>query len=72
MNLELARFNMIEQQIRPCEVLDPAVISILGSIRREDFVPSAHRAMAFADTQVPLLPGAPQGACMLEIGRAHV
>ena len=66
MNLELARFNMIEQQIRPWEVLDPAVISILGSIRREDFVPSAHRAMAFADTQVPLLPGAPGGACMLE------
>jgi protein-L-isoaspartate(D-aspartate) O-methyltransferase len=66
MNLELARFNMIEQQIRPWEVLDPAVISILGSIRREDFVPSTHRAMAFADTQVPLLPGAPQGTCMLE------
>ena len=66
MNLELARFNMIEQQIRPWEVLDPAVISILGSIRREDFVPPAHRALAFADTQVPLLPGAPNGACMLE------
>lgn len=66
MNLELARFNMIEQQIRPWEVLDPAVISILGSIRREDFVPNSLRALAFADTQVPLLPGAPQGACMLE------
>ncbi|MEK0419019.1 MAG: protein-L-isoaspartate(D-aspartate) O-methyltransferase Pcm [Pseudomonadota bacterium] len=66
MNLELARFNMIEQQIRPWEVLDPAVISILGSIRREDFVPPTHRALAFADTQVPLLPGAPNGACMLE------
>ena len=66
MNLELARFNMIEQQIRPWEVLDPAVISILGSIRREDFVPPALRALAFVDTQVPLLPGAPQGACMLE------
>lgn len=66
MNLELARFHMIEQQIRPWEVLDPSVISILGSIRREDFVPPALRALAFVDTQVPLLPGAPQGACMLE------
>jgi protein-L-isoaspartate(D-aspartate) O-methyltransferase len=65
MNLELARFNMIEQQIRPWEVLDPGVLSLLGAVRREDFVPARHRALAFVDTQVPLLDGVP-GACMLE------
>jgi len=65
MNLELARFNMIEQQIRPWEVLDPGVLSLLASMRREEFVPPRHRAMAFVDSQVPLLDGVP-GACMLE------
>ncbi len=62
MNIETARFNMIEQQIRPWEVLDPAVLSLLSTVRREDFVPPAMRALAFVDTQVPLVPG----ACMLE------
>ncbi len=62
MNLELARFNMIEQQIRPWEVLDPAVLNLLAVVKREDFVPPAYRAMAFVDTQVPL----PGGQCMLE------
>jgi protein-L-isoaspartate(D-aspartate) O-methyltransferase len=66
MNPELARFNMIEQQIRPWDVLDPAVLELLATMRREDFVPAAYRALAFVDTQVPLLPGAPDGACMLE------
>jgi protein-L-isoaspartate(D-aspartate) O-methyltransferase len=66
MNLELARFNMIEQQIRPWEVLDPAVLTLLSTVKREDFVPPAYAALAFVDTQVPLLPGAPEGACMLE------
>ena len=66
MNLEQARFNMIEQQIRPWDVLDPGVLALLARLRREDFVPAAHRALAFVDTQVPLLEGAPQGACMLE------
>ncbi len=66
MNIELARFNMIEQQIRPWEVLDQNVLSLLGTVRREDFVPSQLRALAFVDTQVPLAPGAPQGQCMLE------
>lgn len=65
MNTELARFNMIEQQIRPWQVLDPVVLSLLAAVKREDFVPEKHRAMAFVDTQVPLTdkPGAP---CMLE------
>jgi protein-L-isoaspartate(D-aspartate) O-methyltransferase len=69
MNTELARFNMIEQQIRPWDVLDPVVLDLLATMRREDFVPAAYRALAFVDTQVPLLPGASaaaEGACMLE------
>ena len=66
MNTELARFNMIEQQIRPWEVLDPAVLSLLATVRREDFVPPPLRAMAFVDTQVPLVPGHSDGPHMLE------
>ncbi len=54
MDTELARFNMIEQQIRPWEVLDQAVLSLLATVRREDFVPHAMRALAFVDTPVPL------------------
>ncbi len=66
MNIELARFNMIEQQIRPWDVLDQAVLSLLATVRREDFVPPAMRALAFVDTQVPLVAGDPNGPCMLE------
>jgi protein-L-isoaspartate(D-aspartate) O-methyltransferase len=66
MNTELARFNMIEQQIRPWEVLDPNVLALLATLKREDFVPPAMRALAFVDTQVPLLDGDPSGPCMLE------
>ncbi|MBA3995725.1 MAG: protein-L-isoaspartate O-methyltransferase [Candidatus Accumulibacter sp.] len=54
MNFEQARFNMIEQQIRPWEVLDPEVLELLSVIRREDFVPAAHRALAFADLELPI------------------
>jgi protein-L-isoaspartate(D-aspartate) O-methyltransferase len=61
MNLEQARFNMIEQQIRPWEVLDQGVLSLLAVVRREEFVPTAYRALAFIDTEVPL----PEGQCML-------
>ena len=61
MNLEQARSNMVEQQIRPWEVLDQAVLSLLAAVRREDFVPPAYRALAFVDTEVPL----PEGQCML-------
>lgn len=57
MNTEQARFNMIEQQIRPWEVLDQAVLSLLARVRREDFVPPACRALAFFDTEVPLADG---------------
>jgi len=54
MNVDQARFNMIEQQIRPWEVLDPAVLSALGKLRREEFVPPEYRELAFADMNVPL------------------
>lgn len=58
MNTEIARFNMIEQQIRPWEVLDPNVLQLLSTVKREDFVPPAMKALAFVDTQVPLAGGA--------------
>jgi protein-L-isoaspartate(D-aspartate) O-methyltransferase len=61
MNIEQARFNMIEQQIRPWDVLDPAVLELLAVVKREDFTPVAYRSMAFVDTEVPL----PGGPCML-------
>ena len=54
MNYEQARFNMIEQQIRPWEVLDNQVLSLLAVVKREDFVPLAHKALAFADLEIPL------------------
>jgi len=68
MKTEIARFNMIEQQIRPWDVLDPHVLELLAHMRREDFVPAAHRALAFVDTQVPLGPaqGALPAPVMLE------
>lgn len=54
MSIEQARFNMIEQQIRPWDVLDQGVLSLLAVVKREDFVPPEHRGMAFFDTEVPL------------------
>lgn len=54
MNYEQARFNMIEQQIRPCQVLDKGVLDLLARVRREDFVPPAHKALAFVDMELPL------------------
>lgn len=54
MNYELARHNMIEQQIRPWHVLNPDVLQILGAIRREDFTPQAYRHLAYADFAIPL------------------
>jgi protein-L-isoaspartate(D-aspartate) O-methyltransferase len=53
-SLDQLRFNMIEQQIRPWDVLDPQVLQLLSVLRREEFVPAAHRALAFADMMVPL------------------
>ncbi|OYU13282.1 MAG: protein-L-isoaspartate O-methyltransferase [Comamonadaceae bacterium PBBC1] len=54
MDMNQARFNMIEQQIRPWEVLDPQVLALLSTVRREDFVPLAHKALAFVDMEIPL------------------
>ena len=58
MNIEQARFNMIEQQIRPWEITDLSVIELLAAVKREDFVPAAYRNLAFADTAIPLGHGA--------------
>jgi len=57
MNFDQARFNMVEQQIRPWEVLDSKVLSLLETIHREDFVPVQCRKLAFADLAVPLACG---------------
>lgn len=54
MNVEQARFNMIEQQIRTWEVLNPEVLDLLFVVKREQFVPPAWRALAFADLELPL------------------
>lgn len=54
MNLEQARFNMVEQQIRPWEVLDQAVLDLLYAVPREEFVPAAFRRLAFADMEIPI------------------
>ena len=54
MNIEQARFNMIEQQIRPWDVLDPQVLDLLFVVKREDFAPAAYRNLAFADMEIPI------------------
>ena len=51
---ELSRFNMIEQQIRPWDVLDTAILELLSAVKREQFLPPALVALAFMDTEVPL------------------
>ncbi len=53
-SIERARFNMIEQQIRPWEVLSPAALETLQTLPREDFAPAAYRGLAFADCEIPL------------------
>jgi protein-L-isoaspartate(D-aspartate) O-methyltransferase len=54
MNIEQARFNMIEQQIRPWNVLDQDVLDLLVVVKREEFVPAACKNLAFVDTEIPL------------------
>jgi len=63
--LSQARFNMIEQQIRPWEVLDARVLALLERVHREDFVPAAHKALAFADMELPLSLPMVEGQAML-------
>jgi len=61
MNIEQARFNMIQQQIRPWNVLDQDVLDLLHVVKREQFVPAAYQNLAFADVEIPL----PGGEAML-------
>ena len=61
MNIEQARFNMIEQQIRPWNVLDQEILDLLHVVKREQFVPAAYQNLAFADVEIPL----PGGDVML-------
>lgn len=60
-DVQKARFNMIEQQIRPWNVLDAGVLQLLASVRRDAFVPEAYKALAYADLEIPL----GDGQCML-------
>lgn len=53
-DIERARFNMVEQQIRTWEVLDQQVLNLLFRVRREDYVPASYRALAFADLEIPI------------------
>ena len=53
-NVEQARLNMIEHQIRPWEVLDQNVLDLLYAVKREDFVPAAYRMLAFSDLEIPI------------------
>lgn len=62
-HFDQARFNMIEQQIRPWQVLDARVLDLLSQVRREDFAPQALRICAFNDMELPL--GSEPGECML-------
>ncbi len=61
MNFERARFNMVEQQVRPWEVIDERVLEQMETVQREDFVPVRYRKLAFADLSVPL----PNGQVMM-------
>lgn len=54
MDIETARFNMIEQQVRPWNVLDPVILNALREVHREDYVPSSYRKLAFTDMHIPL------------------
>lgn len=66
MNVEQARFNMIEQQIRTWNVLDQDVLDLLYVLRREEFVPDPYRALAFSDLEIPLYEGADAGERMMQ------
>jgi protein-L-isoaspartate(D-aspartate) O-methyltransferase len=57
MNLEQARFNMVEQQIRPWDVLDQTILDLLMQVKRENFVPVQHQLLAFTDTEIALTTG---------------
>jgi protein-L-isoaspartate(D-aspartate) O-methyltransferase len=54
MDFEKARFNMVEQQVRPWDVLDPRVLAVLSEIPRENFTPDEYKNLAYVDTRIPL------------------
>lgn len=54
LNFERARFNMVEQQVRPWDVLDARVLDVIGTLKREDFVPVRYRKLAYADVAIPI------------------
>lgn len=66
MNLEQARSNMVEQQIRPWEVLDQDVLDLLYAVPREEFVPAASRNLAFCDMEIPIGEGEKMWAPKIE------
>ena len=64
--VDIARYHMVEQQIRPWNVQEPEILALLSSMHREDFVPAAYRSMAFTDMEIPLREGVQiEGQCML-------
>jgi len=63
-DIERTRFNMVEQQVRTWEVLDPDVLELLFLVKREAFVPPQYRALAFADLELPLTDGGTPGQSM--------
>ena len=65
-DIEQARFNMVEQQIRTWDVLDQDVLDLLFAVRREEFVPPAYRNLAFADLEIPLGNGSRMWAPKME------
>jgi len=54
MDFNQARFNMVEQQVRPWDVLDPRVLNVISNIPREQFVPEVSKNLAYADTRIPI------------------
>ena len=64
-DIEQARFNMVEQQIRPWDVLDTQILDLLFEVRREEFVLPQHRSLAFFDMEIPLVAGAAADEQML-------
>src|SRR5580765_6991263 len=65
MDVERARYNMVEQQIRTWEVLDQNVLDLLFTLRREEFVPPQYRSLAFVDMEIPLAGDGSAGQTML-------
>lgn len=69
MNIDQARFNMIEQQIRPTNVHEQEVLTLLATVKRENYFPEHQKSLAFADTQLPLPSG---GFALTPILEAHI